>query len=96
MALAELPCLVVDDLGKERLRRVDGEDIGWADELWFTLINRRYEEDRPTVFTTNLNDHEIIERYGTAIYSRFVEMCRPILLDEEDYRIYGPGGGRNA
>ncbi len=94
--LAGLPCLVIDDLGKERLRRGEGEDVGWADELWFTLINRRYEDDRPTIFTTNLNDQEIIERYGMAIYSRIVEMCRPILLDEEDFRIYGPGGGRNA
>jgi len=60
--LAELPCLVIDDLGKEfiKQRQAGGyESAAWAMEQLFTLINRRYEDDRPVIITTNLTDAEL-------------------------------------
>lgn len=86
--LAEIPLLVIDDLGREYLRQSE-TGPGWAQEVIYTVLNRRYEEDRPVVITTNLTEDEIEARYGRAVLSRLGEMCRPVVLDGPDYRLEG-------
>ena len=44
--------LVLDDLGAERL-------TDWAREAMHLIVNTRYNEKRPTVFTTNYEDKEL-------------------------------------
>ncbi|NPV49438.1 MAG: ATP-binding protein [Armatimonadetes bacterium] len=84
--LAEIPLLVIDDLGKEYLRPSE-TGTSWAQEVIYTILNRRYEEDRPVIVTTNLTDAQIEQRYGLAVVSRLAEMCRTVVLDGPDYRL---------
>ncbi len=89
-ALAAIPLLVLDDLGKEFIKRssanVDITDT-WANEMFYALINARYEQDKPLIVTTNLLDTEIAARYGASVWSRLAEMCRVVILDGTDYRL---------
>jgi len=71
-ALVDVPCLVIDDLGKEYIkspgeRASAYESAVWVQEQLFSIVNGRYEEDRPVIITTNLTDAELGERYGPAI-----------------------------
>lgn len=89
-ALATIPLLVLDDLGKEYIKRTKPHgDITdtWANEQFYALINARYEQDKPLIVTTNLLDTEIAARYGASVWSRLTEMCRVVLLDGTDYRL---------
>jgi DNA replication protein DnaC len=67
------PLLMLDDVGSEQ--RSD-----YTIERMATLINRRYNDEAPTVITTNLVHKEIAERYGRRLADRlyewkFVEMA---------------------
>ncbi len=46
--MQEAELLVLDDIGTEN-------NTGWVEERLFVLLNRRYSQELPTVFTTNLN-----------------------------------------
>jgi hypothetical protein len=62
--------LVIDDLGAERIRSDYGED--WMTSQLDLLVDRRYNDMRPTWFTTNLSVEGLIERYGERLISRLV------------------------
>ncbi len=64
----EAPLLILDDLGTENT-------TPWAREKLYQLINHRYNEALPTVFTSNLAPEAIDGR----IFSR---MCDPALCQE--------------
>jgi len=69
--------LVLDDLGEES---PDGKP-NWKTKYIGYLIEERYDRNRPTLFTTNLQitphtKEEIITRlYGKRVYSRLEEVC---------------------
>ena len=78
--------LVLDDLGAERL-------TDWVEETMHLIVNTRYNEQRPTVFTTNYEDVPDIEdpdsllvRVGFRLHSRLCEMCEFLKYDGPDYR----------
>ena len=78
--------LVLDDLGAER-------PTDWVEEMLHLVINTRYNEKRPTVFTTNYEDvadtdnfESLRVRVGFRLYSRFREMCEFLEYDGPDYR----------
>lgn len=72
------PLLVLDDLGTEHTTE-------WAREKLYQIINHRYNERLPTVFTSNLEPEEIDPR----VFSR---MCDPrvgsaiVRFSAADYR----------
>lgn len=66
--LAAVEVLMLDDVGVERLRGAYEED--WAASQLDQLIDTRYNELRPTWYTTNLTAQEITERYGSRLFSR--------------------------
>jgi hypothetical protein len=70
-AMAQVPVLVLDDLGVERFRGADYSDDWLASQL-DALIDERYNEMRPTWYTTNLAAAEFAERYGARMTSRLV------------------------
>jgi len=81
--MMETDLIIIDDLGKE-----------YATEntktLIYQLINRISEEEKLLVVTTNSSSEEIIKKYGErgeAILSRLGEMCIPIILEGEDWRL---------
>lgn len=74
--LADVGCLVLDDLGSER-------PTEWTAERMYALLNRRWMEERPTVCTSNLpatravapegyGDATLDEAVGHRIFSRLV------------------------
>lgn len=70
--------LVIDDLGQEKF-------TDWANEVYFKIINARYEKQLPTIITTNLSQQEI-KALNKATYSRLHEAYRVLKMDGEDYR----------
>jgi len=72
--------LVFDDIGAEKLSE-------WVSETFYLIINRRYEEMIPTIFTSNLDIGQLAERIGDRTVSRIVEMCDIIKLDGQDRRL---------
>ena len=77
--------LVLDDLGAERL-------TDWVEETMHLVVNTRYNERRPTLFTTNYEDvseqemDSLCVRVGYRLLSRLREMCEFLEYDGPDYR----------
>jgi DNA replication protein DnaC len=78
--LTAVDLLHIDDLGAEN--RTD-----WVLEQLYSIVNARYEAERPIVATTNLMPDELSERLGPRTVSRLVEICGDLIpLDGEDKR----------
>jgi DNA replication protein DnaC len=84
--LRDVPLLIIDDLGKEKVS-------DWVLEKFYSIVNYRYENYKPMIITTNLTLEEIEEKFdntngyiGGAIVSRLIEMCRIMKMEGEDYR----------
>ena len=78
--------LVLDDLGAER-----GTD--WVEETMNFIVNTRYNDRRPTIFTSNYEDvpdpeafDSLLVRVGVRMHSRLREMCEFLEYDGPDYR----------
>lgn len=82
----EVDFLVIDDLGKEHATEN-------TKMLLYQIVNRLYENEKPIVVTTNLTSDALASKYGErgkAIVSRLTEMCQPIVLEDDDWRIRRP------
>ena len=77
--LANAPVLILDDLGAEKASE-------WVAETMYILIDERYGNMKPTVFTSNYSPSELAERLGDRIVSRIMEMCRVIEIKTSDKR----------
>jgi DNA replication protein DnaC len=77
--LAEVPLLVLDDLGVEM-------PTDWARTRVYTLVNRRWLEQRSLVVTTNLDPGELEARLGTRTMSRLWNTCITVQFNGPDYR----------
>jgi DNA replication protein DnaC len=73
--------LVLDELGAT----VPTE---WVRDTMYQIINKRYNDKKLTIFTTNYLDkaNELEERITYRLRSRLYEMCTGIVIDGEDYR----------
>jgi DNA replication protein DnaC len=73
--------LVLDDFGTEKT-------TDWSFQMLYILINRRYENIKKTIFTSNLSLEQLAEKLGDdRISSRIQSMCDIIKFDGIDYRI---------
>ena len=77
--LAKTPVLILDDLGAEKASE-------WVAETMYILIDDRYGNMKPTVFTSNYSPSELADRLGDRIVSRIMEMCRVIEIKTSDKR----------
>jgi DNA replication protein DnaC len=82
----QVDVLVLDELGAT----VPTE---WVRDTMYQIINKRYNDRRITIFTTNYLDdrrsekEQILEdRIGTRLRSRLFEMCTNVVIDGEDFR----------
>jgi len=89
----EADVLVLDELGASKPSE-------WVQETITHIINKRYNDKKLTLFTSNyldltngnqpdlleLKDESLSDRVGVRLRSRLREMCRPILLEGADYR----------
>ena len=78
--------LVLDDLGAERL-------TDWVEETMNLIVNTRYNDRRPTIFTSNYEDvpdnddlDSLLVRVGFRMHSRLREMCEFLEYSGPDYR----------
>lgn len=78
-AVKNADLLVLDDLGSERVTE-------WVRERLFVLINHRYREALPTVFTSNVGPKDLATQLGERTASRVISMCDWIDLEGQDYR----------
>lgn len=70
----------LDDIGSEK-----GSE--YTKESLFIIINSRYEDMRPIVFTSNLTIKELAEKFDDRIASRIVESCDIVELTGKDRRM---------
>ena len=78
--LLEADLLVLDELGSQKPSM-------FVHDILYYVINSRYNEERVTIFTTNLTD-ELQERIGERLRSRLHEMTEEIrLTGVPDYRV---------
>lgn len=70
--------LVLDDLGTENT-------TAWASEKLFQLLNHRYNEQLPTVITSNAK----LDRIEDRIVSRMLDsrLSRYVFIDADDFRL---------
>lgn len=72
--------LFLDDMGAEKV-------TDWVLETFYLIINKRYNERLPFVFTSNLTIKELSNTLGDRIASRITEMCDVIELTGVDRRL---------
>ena len=66
--LAEIRLLILDDLGRERIKGSYTDD--WAASQLDTIINARFREERITLWTTNVREADLVNLYGAAMMRR--------------------------
>jgi len=73
--------LVLDELGAS-------VPTDWVRDTMYQIINKRYNDNKLTIFTTNYSDKnkELEERITYRLRSRLFEMCANVVIDGEDYR----------
>lgn len=59
---ARVPFLFFDDLGTEIFNK--NESDTWLQSLLFDLINKRYNNNKPTVFSSNYDLNELVTKRG--------------------------------
>ena len=93
--LSEVDLLHVDDVGAEKTSE-------WVLEQLYTIVNTRYEHERPVVITTNLDHEQLREQIGERTVSRLIEICGdPLPMFGQDRRMQPepaelPGGPRGV
>ena len=58
----------------------------WTEERLYELLNDRYEQLRPCVFTTNTSPAKLKDHLGDRIASRLAEMCEVVAISGPDRR----------
>jgi DNA replication protein DnaC len=80
--------LVLDDLGSER-------PTEWVRERLFVIVNHRYREALPTIFTSNVGAEDLFTQLGERTTSRIVAMCgKSIRIESPDHRETSARGER--
>ena len=79
--LSELDLLVIDDMGAVRA-------TPWVMQQLYVIVNRRYNEQRATVITTDLDREDLAAVVGWRVVSRLVEMTgQPVIFSGPDHRL---------
>lgn len=83
------PLVVLDDLGAERIWHAPGETAAesFVAENLYKLINYRYEHALPMVVTSNQDPMAMEQRIGVRVVDRLLEMCQPIRMSGESWRV---------
>lgn len=79
--------LVLDELGANK-------PTEWVQETITHIINKRYNDKKTTIFTSNYLDipigsqyaETLTERVGVRLRSRLHEMCKQVMMEGDDFR----------
>lgn len=86
--LSNTNLLIIDDLGTEDYRKNGGDN--WLKGKLYDIINKRYNNMKSTIFTSNLKLTELVEKKGIddKIVSRIVAMSNSIInIEASDFRL---------
>lgn len=72
--------LLIDDIGAEKV-------TDWSRQVFYTLIDRRYVNMKPTIITSNLSMAEFAEKFDDRVASRIADMGEIITLTGKDRRV---------
>ena len=80
--IANVDFLFIDDLGTEKVTK-EGEDT-WLQDKIFEVINKRYNNMKPTIFTSNYSLQQLVQDRGLLdkTVDRILEMSTVILKIE--------------
>lgn len=76
---ADSRLLVIDDLGAAKSSE-------WVEEINYRLVNHRYENELPTIITSNLTTKDLAPGLGDRVTSRLAEMTTRVVLAGSDRR----------
>ena len=76
-AIRTVPLLVLDDLGAE-------SPTPWAQEKLFQIINHRYNEQLPTIITSNVDLDDMDRRIRSRLCD--TQLCQHVYIEADDYR----------
>lgn len=79
LTLRETPLLLLDDLGV-------GKATEWTEEVTHRLVSGRYDDEKPSIYTTNLTPAELNVIVGERMVSRLAEQCVRVQLLGVDRR----------
>ena len=78
--LASARVLILDDLGRERIKVDYSQDYG-ASQLDY-IVNSRYRMELSTIWTTNVRERDLVGLYGAAMFRRLNEPNPLIWVDD--------------
>jgi DNA replication protein DnaC len=76
----EADLLILDDIGQEKSSQ-------WVAERLYLIINHRWTNDLPTIFTSNFNSERLKTFVSEAVYSRVKGFSFEIPLKSKDRRL---------
>lgn len=84
--LSSIDFLFIDDFGTELVTKND-QDL-WLQEKVFEVINKRYNNNKPIIFTSNYSLRQLYEERGIAdkTIDRINEMCEIMKLEGNSFR----------
>lgn len=85
-ALRQVRGLVLDDVGQEFIRQSNADESTWMHQIYYSILNARYNAGLPTVITTNLAPQDFARYLGTSAASRLAESGYLIQLQGPDHR----------
>lgn len=80
--IVKFPLLLIDDLGAER-------SSDYSLETMYYVVDERYKSGKPLIVTTNLTLKQLENPSSieyARIYSRILEMCRPVRVNGKNRR----------
>lgn len=77
-SLSEVEILFIDDFGVETSKEK-------GERNYYSLLDKRLSNQRPTVISTNLTDEEVLRIFGSRIDSR-LKQCLKLVFDGPDLR----------
>jgi len=79
-SLRDTPLLLLDDLGLAK-------ETPFIEECTHRLISGRYDEERPTIYTTNWTAGNLAEKVGDRIADRLAQECLIVSFKGESLRL---------
>ena len=86
--ISNVDFLFIDDMGTEQV--IKNGESNWLQEKIFEILNKRYNNKKPTIFTSNYSLEQLINERGLMekTVDRILEMSTAIIkIEGESYRI---------
>ena len=86
LKLKKIEFLFIDDFGTERVAK-DNQDL-WLQEKVFEIVNTRYNDKKPIIFTSNYSLAEMVKDRGLSAKTadRIAQTCAVMEIRGESYR----------